>query len=98
MERREYLRQAKARQRSKERQLGVVTLTVKLSAEEAEVYFAALDRQNGPLSDFPQRCMVRGAMFIANAGNPRGRKLRPALVPSPVIPVNVDPSTSGVPA
>ncbi|PTX93373.1 hypothetical protein DB345_17345 [Spartobacteria bacterium LR76] len=96
MIRREYLREAKARQRAKEKRSGAVVLTVKLSAEQAAVYFAARDRQNGPLSDFAQRCMVRGAMFIASAGNPRGQKLRPVSVPSPAVSVTVDLSMAEV--
>lgn len=76
MSRTESCRLAKRAQRDRERRLGTITISVKLSADEAAVFFAARDLQRGPVSDFAQRCMTRGAAFLANAGNRRGQKLR----------------------
>jgi len=101
MSRTAYLREAKRKQREKDRLAGSVEITVKLTAEEAALYFAARERQRGPLDGFAQRCLTRGAMFLANSGNPRGKKLRvgsgPMVLrslPSPDVLATVDRSIS----
>lgn len=79
LSRREYLAAAKRRQRQREKSRGDEVITVTLSAEEAQVFKRAQELQRGPVDVFAKRCLTQGAMFLANMGTPRGRKLRALL-------------------
>jgi hypothetical protein len=75
VDRREYLRLAKQKQRAKDRETGAIEIRVSLTASQAAVYRSARELQRGPVDDFSVRCLTIGAMFLANMGNPRGSKL-----------------------
>lgn len=75
MSRTDQLRAAKRRQRDAEKASGCVVLTVRLSARDAAIFAESRKRQRGPVEGFAGRALVVGAMFLANAGNPRGSKI-----------------------
>lgn len=75
MSRTEQMREAKQRQREREAKAGIITISVKLTPSQFDIYSAALTKQRGPLLSFAQRCLTTGATFLANAGTPRGKKL-----------------------
>ncbi len=67
-------RQAKQRQRDKERSQGDVTIIVRLGALEWAEYHRLWNQQRGPTEGFSFRALMTGARFLANAGTPKGKK------------------------
>jgi len=75
--RREYLRRKKAESRARLAKVeGGVTLTVRLNREQHDFLMACMEMQRGPIVNFVQRALLTGAAFVANSGNPRGKKVR----------------------
>ncbi len=66
----------KAAQRERERAASARVFTIRLSANEAELLLTARQRQRGSIEGFEARALVTGALFLANAGNVRGAKLK----------------------
>lgn len=73
--RRAQLLEAKKRQRDREASLGDVVVTIKLTQAESALLKELCGRQRGPVEGFNRRALLRGAVFLANAGNPRGKKV-----------------------
>lgn len=74
--RREQLKEAKQRQRARQSSLGEVTVTITLTAAESMLLLELCELQRGPFEGFYRRALMRGAVFMANAGNPRVRKAK----------------------
>lgn len=55
-----------------------LTVTVELTEDEAAKLAAAYDVQNawGTRTEFYAAALITGAAFVANAGTPRGRKIK----------------------
>ncbi|HMH81177.1 MAG TPA: hypothetical protein VK514_13195 [Candidatus Acidoferrum sp.] len=51
-------------------------MTITLTAQEAALLAQLCKLQRGPVEGFNRRALLRGAVFVANAGNPRGRKAK----------------------
>jgi hypothetical protein len=69
-------REAKQRQRARQASLGDRTITIVLSSSELDLLSALRSRQRGPIEGFERRALMLGATFAANAGNPRGAKVK----------------------
>lgn len=69
-------REAKQRQRARQAAVGDRTITITLTAQEMSLLAELRQRQRGPIEGFERRALMMGATFAANAGNPRGKKVR----------------------
>lgn len=69
-------RRAKQRQRERDRAVGVTTVPVSLTVEEAQLLVWLRKAQAGPDATFYARALVIGAKFVYNSGNVRGGKRR----------------------
>ena len=67
---------AKARQRAELNASGARAITIVLDAEAAEMFADLARRQRGPIEGFALRALMTGAKFLANSGNPRGKKVK----------------------
>lgn len=68
----EYKRQERLRRAA----LGDVTISITMTAGEWELLQALAKRQRGPDAGFHRRALLLGAAFAANAGAPRGSKVK----------------------
>ncbi|HEY3898958.1 MAG TPA: hypothetical protein VGM54_10115 [Chthoniobacter sp.] len=69
-------RQAKQRQRERERVGGFTEVHVKLSAEQVAQLTWLRQAQSGDMESFLVRALMTGAKFVYNSGNVRGGKKR----------------------
>lgn len=71
-------REAKRRQREREAELGKRALIITVPGGDMDELEYAADLQRGPREGFYLRALLIGAKFLANAGTPRGRKMKSA--------------------
>jgi hypothetical protein len=88
------LREAKQRQRAKQSSLGDRTITITLTAGEAIRLAEMRTRQRGPVEGFERRALLLGAVFLANAGNKRGNKVKGNSAAAAIAPAIDDKSTN----
>lgn len=69
-------RTAKQRQRLRQAAVGDRVLEITVTANEWALLEALREQQRGPREGFLRRALILGAAFAANAGNPRGKKLK----------------------
>lgn len=87
------LRDAKQRERSRRTALGDKTITITVTAGELACLEAFAKRQRGPDEGFYRRALLLGAAFAANAGNPRGKKVKGNVAAAAINPAIVDASS-----
>lgn len=78
LRRQEQNREAQARKRAKLSEQGAVVVQLILTGEDARLWRELRERQRGPVAGFERRALLVGGKFLANAGNPRGSKVRTA--------------------
>ena len=69
-------RQAKQRQRAREREIGLALFHIALSGSDAAMVNWLRTAQSGDVETFLARALVTGAKFVYNSGNVRGGKKR----------------------
>lgn len=70
------LAEAKRRERLRRASIGDRIITITLTAGEANILEDLMKRQNGPVEGFARRALMLGAVFAANAGTRKGRKVK----------------------
>lgn len=55
-----------------------LTITINLDEEEAKAYLRAYDLQihHGTKGSFTKAAFMRGCLFVANSGQPKGKKMK----------------------
>lgn len=74
--RREQYRKSKRARRTREAVLGGRTIAIDLTASDLELLCRCANQQKGPLEGVYKRFLLAGAKFCANAGAPRGGKVK----------------------